>query len=242
MSNFTRVKALGWSLGEVLTSFQMNQLDINVSKAVNGDDGGSWAGAVILTNGRLQGTSFVNTSGQLTTTGAVTGGTVQSSTGDITSAADLIATSALKSPIALADKHGPRTISEQSVHSVSGGASASVTLDLTSYDTFIVNVDSDVVDAAGVLGTITLTTASGDADREVKKGAHWSLTVRANGHAGGVQIASAAWPASIVGLGGADKIGPGPKDGNDTMTYVFRQVGTPGVPKFVPVSAVAGAT
>lgn len=43
MAHFTRVKALGWAVGEKLLSSLMNQLDTNVSKAVNGDDGGTWA-------------------------------------------------------------------------------------------------------------------------------------------------------------------------------------------------------
>lgn len=43
MAHFTRVKALGWALGEKLLHTLMNQLDTNVSKAINGDDGGTWA-------------------------------------------------------------------------------------------------------------------------------------------------------------------------------------------------------
>lgn len=43
MAHFSRVKALGWSVDQELASADMNQLDTNVSKAVNGDDGGTWA-------------------------------------------------------------------------------------------------------------------------------------------------------------------------------------------------------
>jgi len=242
VANFTRVKPLGWGLFDILASALMNAIDINLSKAVNGDEGGTWAGPVTLTNGRLTGTSFVNTSGQVTTTGAVTGATVNS-TGDTNVGADLIAASAVKSPIALVDKLGPRTISEQTVDSELGAAP--VTLDLTSYQTFIVNCavgGPSGADEVAILGTITLTTATGDADREVKKGATWKLIVRANGHASGCRISSTAWPASIVGLEPSDKRGPGGQNGDDLVTYVFEQVGTPGVPKFAPLSVTYGAS
>lgn len=39
---FTRVKALGWAANEILTSAQMNALDINVSNAVDGSAAGSY--------------------------------------------------------------------------------------------------------------------------------------------------------------------------------------------------------
>lgn len=39
---FSRVKAAGWAMFEVLTSAQMNQLDINMTKAVDGDGGGTY--------------------------------------------------------------------------------------------------------------------------------------------------------------------------------------------------------
>lgn len=43
MAHFTRVKPLGWGTGEKLSSSNMNTLDTNVSKSINGDDGGTWA-------------------------------------------------------------------------------------------------------------------------------------------------------------------------------------------------------
>lgn len=41
MANFTRVKPAGWSLNEILTSAQQNQLDIDHTKAPNFDEGSS---------------------------------------------------------------------------------------------------------------------------------------------------------------------------------------------------------
>jgi len=40
---FARVKPAGWALNEVLTSSQMNNLDINVSKSLDGDGGGDYS-------------------------------------------------------------------------------------------------------------------------------------------------------------------------------------------------------
>lgn len=49
MANFTRVKPAGWSLNEILTSAQMNALDIDHAASVNGDAGGSYAGDLTWT-------------------------------------------------------------------------------------------------------------------------------------------------------------------------------------------------
>lgn len=43
MAHFDRVKPGGWVLNEVLDQALMNELDTNVSKALNGDEGGTWA-------------------------------------------------------------------------------------------------------------------------------------------------------------------------------------------------------
>lgn len=49
MSNFTRVNPGGWSTNSPFSSAQGNQLDIDHAKSVNGDDGGSYAGALTWT-------------------------------------------------------------------------------------------------------------------------------------------------------------------------------------------------
>lgn len=49
MANFTRAKPAGWSLNEILTSAQMNALDIDHAASVNGDGGGSYAGDLTWT-------------------------------------------------------------------------------------------------------------------------------------------------------------------------------------------------
>lgn len=49
MSNFTRVKPAGYSTDDPVSSAEFNQLDIDHAKSVNGDDGGTYAGAQIWT-------------------------------------------------------------------------------------------------------------------------------------------------------------------------------------------------
>lgn len=44
MANFTRVNMGGWAFGEIITSAQLNQLDTDHAKAVNGDEGGEYDG------------------------------------------------------------------------------------------------------------------------------------------------------------------------------------------------------
>ena len=50
MANFTRVKPSGWATNEILTSAQMNSLDIDHAKAINGDDGSIHGGDVEVGN------------------------------------------------------------------------------------------------------------------------------------------------------------------------------------------------
>lgn len=45
---FPRVKPLGWAFLEILTSTQMNQLDTNVSRSLDGVNGGAYTLAVLL--------------------------------------------------------------------------------------------------------------------------------------------------------------------------------------------------
>ena len=67
--SFTRVNPGGWAVNDPLTSAQMNQLDINVSQAVDGTAGGTFApSATIQINGSGFGTDNLRdstlTSGQ----------------------------------------------------------------------------------------------------------------------------------------------------------------------------------
>ena len=46
---FSRVKPGGWALYEVLTSAQMNALDVNTSRALDGYAGGTWSPSAEIT-------------------------------------------------------------------------------------------------------------------------------------------------------------------------------------------------
>src|SRR5262245_3193810 len=129
---FTRVKPTGWAMFEKLTSAQANQLDIDHANAVDGAAGGTYPGPVVLTGATLGGSSQVNTTGQVTTTGTVQGSVVNA-TNDVTATDDIIAGSALKGVVAMAEKYQPRSVNTQAVDT---GVVSSVTLDFTEFDTF----------------------------------------------------------------------------------------------------------
>jgi len=61
---FSRVNPLGWALYEVLTSAQMNALDLNASRAIDGDQGGTYNPAnPININGTLNVTNLSGSMG-----------------------------------------------------------------------------------------------------------------------------------------------------------------------------------
>src|ERR1051326_4888926 len=51
MGNFVRVCPSGWATKVKLTSAQANALELDNAKAINGDDGGSWAPAIPIALG-----------------------------------------------------------------------------------------------------------------------------------------------------------------------------------------------
>jgi hypothetical protein len=59
--SFTRVKPASWIDGEVLTATQMNALDTNQSRAVDGNAGGTYtpSAAIIVNGSGLDGVSFI---------------------------------------------------------------------------------------------------------------------------------------------------------------------------------------
>ena len=225
MANFTRVKALGWALYDLLESALMNQLDTNVSKAVNGDDGSVHDGDVEL--GSLVTHRDVDSQGDV------------NADGDVTAVGDVIATSSLKGSVSMAEKVQPRSIYTVSVDCSVG--SPTVALNLTLYDTFVVTlIEPSSVLLTAVLSSITFTTAAADTDHELKPGARFSITVKANAaQTGGCGMAVGAFPSSVKGLTASDELGCR-YDANDSTTYVLEQVGTAGTPSFLCVGVFHG--
>lgn len=70
MANFVRVKPAGYSTNDPITSAELNQLDTDHVKAVNGDEGGSYAGDVIW-SGQHDFEGAVNANGLTTFSGPV---------------------------------------------------------------------------------------------------------------------------------------------------------------------------
>lgn len=236
MANFTRVKPLGWSLFDILASTAMNLLDIDHAKSVNGDDGGSWAGPVELTDGRLHGTSVVNTSGQITTTATVTGNVVHATT-NVTAAQDVVADSAVKADVGLFDRTQPRAAQEQSVDCAGGGST--VELDLVSFSHHVVSLsDGSGPSETAILSEVTLVTATGDADLQLKRGARFTITFKAT-QAGGMGIAFDAFPATVEGLRNSDLVGFR-SSATESITIELEQIGTPGAPRLKAVGVTYG--
>lgn len=90
---FVRVNPAGWALNDPLTSAQQNQLDINVSKAVDGTLGGTYVGPMVW-SGAHEFTGGVKLASLLTksgTTGRVLErfATIGDVDGDVSVAADV---------------------------------------------------------------------------------------------------------------------------------------------------------
>src|SRR5678815_4669345 len=122
----------------------MNALDINVSKAVNGDDGGTWDGPVKFSDleildtgtGKLYGDGKIEMDGSIASTKAILGRKYQpDATGLVT---------------------------------VDSGVTDNFTIDLSISDTFFVTLGPA---GAATAGNITLSAPTTDPATEVKKGA-----------------------------------------------------------------------
>ena len=84
---FSRVNSLGWALFEELTSSQMNQLDLNVSRALDGVFGGTYNLSNTLTiNGTVRISNMEFTGGTITTLGVT--GTLTADTISVTTMLD----------------------------------------------------------------------------------------------------------------------------------------------------------
>lgn len=91
MANFVRVKPAGWALNEILTSAQMNALDIDHAASVNGDGGGGYVGALNWTGNHSFQANVENRGEMTKTTGARPGnrlGTVANSDADMVASVD----------------------------------------------------------------------------------------------------------------------------------------------------------
>jgi hypothetical protein len=232
MANFPRVKPLGWSLFDILASALMNQLDIDHSKSVNGDDGGTWGGPVIFTNATLSGTSTVNTSGDITTSGTILAPTINGNT--ITASLDLVAGDSLKAFTVMGNKTQPQAVFTAS-YDVNATLGVVGALDFTANDTF----DLTLTDGSGAgtvaqLGSLTIAACTNaNTDKEVKKGAKIVIRIHTTQPAGAQTTDGATWPASFAFASQADKainLLPG------QFSYYeleLEQVGTPAAPSFL---------
>lgn len=150
MGNFTRTRPSGWT-DDITTieDFEINDLDIKTSKAVNGDEGGTWHGPVKLTDLEILTSGAVNKiygAGKVAMDGSVG------------------STKAVNARKFQPDSTGTVTI-DTSVTDV-------FTVDLTTSDCVIVTSGPP---GSAQFGNITITTSTGDTDKECKKGATFRI-------------------------------------------------------------------
>jgi hypothetical protein len=225
MANFPRVKPLGYGFKEKLPSADVNTLDTDHTKAVNGDDGSIHDGNVEL--------------GSVVTHRDVHSQRDVIVDRDVLATGDVVASSSLKAPVSNAEKHQPRTVDQRSIDCA--GGSTSVTLDMTTYDTFLLELfDSGSSTIVAVLEQLLFTVLTIDTDREVKPGARFTIVLYAKStQTGGCGCVVGAFPASVFGLSVTDELGRR-TDQFDAMTYTLVNIGTPVVPKFQAFTAVGG--
>lgn len=232
MANFTRVKPLGWALFDLLASALMNQLDIDHAKSINGDDGGTWGGHVILTDALLSGTSEINTTADIATTTQVLAPLVACN--NLLAALDVTAGDSLIGFTSLAHKVQPRDVFTQT-YDVNATAGVVGALDFCANDTFELTLtDGSGAGTVAQLGSLTIAAVTNaNTDKEVKKGAKITIRVKTTQPAGAQTADGATFPASFVFKSEADKaicLLPGQ---HSWCEWELEQVGTPAAPSFL---------
>lgn len=182
MANFARVKPAGWALNEILTSAQMNTLDADHAKAINGDGGSTHGGLVQLE--QLQ----ILSSGVGKQTGA----------GKIDMSGAIATTKSLQARRLIWEGTPTQVID------VGAAANVTINLDLTSYGHFIVTFNG----FSNNQGThsIVFDETDTDADKKIKKGSIFVITFKRDGTAGGFGFRTGiTWPSNVYGLTESDK-------------------------------------
>lgn len=245
---FPREYPLGVPSLQVISSQNFENWDVRISKAINGVDGDTIAGAVEFESALLTTNSAINTDGYIVTTGDVTAANVigtQSVTSDSVVAESALATESK------AYRTVPRGIGAQTIDTSTGAVLA---LNFTTRDHWLITLENGADPAVpAVLATVATlidTVASPGDPGEVLPMAKISIEFRASSsQTGGIGISSSAtvFPASFHGLTKADLVGPrsGANTGlggeNDWIRIELQNIGTAAVPRYAcTVSMGAG--
>src|SRR5262245_33551279 len=151
MAGFTPANPLGWAPKDPVKSAQLNHLDQQLVKAVNGVDGGAYDGPLQLSDIEVMknGAGGIHGDGKIDINGSVT------------------------SPVIQGHKYQPENVPFQNVDT---SITPTCTLDFTQNDTFLVEL-SDSTDqfAVATLGKLVFKTSPAAPDHEVKQGARFTV-------------------------------------------------------------------
>lgn len=248
MAHLVLVRPLGFTALSPLFASEMQLLQEQVERAVDGDTGGTWDGPVILTAAQLNGSSSINTTGSIETTDFVTADVI---TGNTVGAVGTITAGTIASSRRMsADKTNPRTVNAQTIN-CAGGA-ANLTVDFTLYQAFDITLtDSGGSHITAVLATITINTTTVTVADRVQAGERFTLNFR-TAQNGGLGLALTALPVSVTGYTKSDLIGPrggvesagggaaATGGATDFLQLELEQVGTPLSPAFKIINVVVG--
>lgn len=229
---FPREYPLGVPAMQVITSTNFDNWDIRISKAINGVDGDTIAGAIEFENVTLTTNSAIDTDGNIVTTGDITGANI---VGTQTIVGDDVVAGSLFSTHAQPYRTVPRGVGSQTIDTSTGTVLA---LNFTTRDTWEIVLDNGadpaIVAALGTTATLVDTVGSPGDPGEVLPGAKISITFRAGAaQTGGIGISPSAtvFPASFHGITKADLVGP--RTGvNDWIRLELENIGTAATPKY----------
>ena len=213
---FPLVWTSGVANGQTIPGSEFEQLDEDHSKSINGVDGDTVNGHIEFTDVELTGTSSINCTGNIVTTGDITCealnvddvviGTSLSVPGFL---ANTITCQYVNSTISTAWRHQPENVGTQSIDCSTGTVLA---LNFLQYDHWIITLsDSSDPTTCAILTTVAtlVDTSGGFPEVRVKPGAEYSITFKAAaGQIGGIGLSTGVFPARFRGLSAADLLGP----------------------------------
>lgn len=255
-----------------LSSAAVNYWDAAIGgDLVDGAGGGTWNGAITLTDLDVRGTSSIDISGTIETSSWLEVGdflnvgtnlTVVDETFlrvlEVSEGArffdvvtfDIFAdfTLGLNAQTILADRSGPKTIGTQTIDCDTATA---LTLDFTLHDHFVITLYSGgtPLALARYSTAVVITDTHATPERQVKPG--WEIVIEFKadtGQHGGIGLLSSAFPASIIDKDPADFVGPstgqitGADGANDWIRLRLTNIGSAATPRYTCKVEMGGAT